>query len=169
MDLVYWVKKASGSRIYLALLNAGLRYVIPFNKPHGIRVTAISDNAIEAFLPYRKRNFNHIRGLHACALATLAEFTTGMLLVSRLDPKQFRLIMQSMHMQYHYQGRKDAVATYAIEDGWLDKHVFEPLKHSEAVLCACKTNIADVDGNLLVEGRVEWQVKSWARVRTKSR
>jgi acyl-coenzyme A thioesterase PaaI-like protein len=166
MDLVYWVKKAAGSRLYLAMLNAGLHHMVPFNRSHGIRITDISDNSIETMLPYKRRNHNHIRSLHACALATLAEFTTGLLLIARLDPKRFRIIMKSMQMEYHYQGKTSAVASYTLEQEWLEQHVLAPLRQSEAATCSCKTNISDADGHQIAGGTIVWQVKPWDKVRT---
>ncbi len=78
------VEKAKTSKARLFVLTMVTRRIIPFNRPHKISITKLSDHNIETFLPYRKRNFNHLRGLHACALATLAEFTGGFLLLTRL-------------------------------------------------------------------------------------
>ena len=99
-------------------------------------------------------------------MATLAEFTTGFMLVHRLDPDHYRIIMQSMHMDYQYQGRKDAVARYAIDDTWLEKHVLQPLQHQDATVCTCRATILDSDGEHLAEGTVNWQIKPWTKVRT---
>jgi acyl-coenzyme A thioesterase PaaI-like protein len=167
IDLKHWIDKAVQSSTYLKVLNFGLARMIPFNKPHGIRVLHITDHSIKTLLPYRRSNFNHIRGLHACALATLAEFTTGFLLVSRLDPKQYRIIMKSLNMEYHYQGKMAAHATFEATDEWLKENVYEPLKNQEAVTCDCRTEILDHDDNLLTVGIITWQIKPWTKVRTK--
>ncbi len=167
MDLKYWAQKAVKSSFYLQLLNYGLKVSIPFNKPHGIKILELTDQSIKTGIPYKKRNFNHIRGLHACALATLAEFTTGFLLVSRLDPKQFRIIMKSLVMEYHYQGKMAAYATFEANDHWLRENIYVPLDDSDSVLCECKTEIMDHADNLLATGLITWQVKPWVKVRTK--
>ncbi|MEJ2004246.1 MAG: DUF4442 domain-containing protein [Cyclobacteriaceae bacterium] len=161
------LEKAKKSRFYLWLLNIGLSRMIPFNKPHGFRVEEISDQRIKTRLPFKRRNLNHIRGLHACALATLSEFTTGFLLVSRLDPDKYRIILKTLEMEYHYQGKKDACGTYEITDEWLQENVYKPLEDRDATVVECEVHIHDSDNNHLTTGKVHWQVKSWQKVRTK--
>ena len=162
------VEKAKTSGLYLWLLNKGLDRMIPFNKPHGFKVEEIRDDYIKTSLPFKKRNFNHIRGLHACALATLSEFTTGFLMISRLDPKQYRIILKTLEMDYHYQGKMKAYGTYEITDKWLDDLIYTPLKTQDSTVVVCEIKIHDEQGNHLTTGRVHWQVKSWSKVRTKS-
>jgi len=127
----------------------------------------MSDYQLKTLLPYKKKNFNHIRGLHACALATLSEFTTGFLLVSRLDPKKFRLIMQRLEMDYHYQGKMDATAEFSVSEDWFRENIYDPLKISDAVVVPCIVRIHDEKGNQLTTGKVFWQIKDWSKVKTK--
>lgn len=141
--------------------------MIPFNKPHGFEVIEIGPDYLKVLLPYRKRNFNHIRGIHACALATVSEFATGFLLVSKLDSAKYRLIMQRMEMDYHYQGKMDAVAQFQADNAWLDHHIYSPLKAQESVVVACEVMIHDRAGNHLTTGKVFWQIKAWEKVKTK--
>lgn len=167
MNIQNIVKKAQHSGFYRWLLNRGLDRMIPFNKPHGFEVVDTGDYHLKTKIPYRRRNFNHIRGLHACALATLSEFTTGFLLIQHLDPARFRLIMQRLEMDYHYQGKMEAYASFEVSEAWLDEHIYEPLRSKEAVVVICTVKIHDRDGNHLTTGQVYWQVKSWDKVRTK--
>src|ERR1041384_3861909 len=108
MDLPKLVSRARTSAFYRSVLNWALDRMIPFNRPHGFKILEVTDHGLKVLLPYRKRNLNHIRGLHACALATVSEFTTGFLLVSRLDSRKYRIIMQRLEMDYHYQGKMNA-------------------------------------------------------------
>jgi acyl-coenzyme A thioesterase PaaI-like protein len=167
VDAAKIIEKAKHSSIYLKLLNWSLNRMVPFNRPHGFRVLSIGDHHLKTLLPYKKANFNHIRGLHACALATIAEFTTGFLLVSRLDTKKFRLIMQRLEMEYHYQGKMDATAEFSASESWFEENIYGPLKMNDAVVVPCEIRIYDVQGNHLTTGKVFWQVKSWAKVKTK--
>ena len=68
-----------------AVLSWLFRRVIPFNAPHGLRIAAVATGpdgtAVAVVLPWRRRNRNHIGTVHACALATAAEFATGLGLV----------------------------------------------------------------------------------------
>jgi acyl-coenzyme A thioesterase PaaI-like protein len=161
------VQKAKTSSFYLTLLNWSLNRMIPFNKPHGFRILEIGDHHLRTLIPYRRKNFNHIRGLHACALATISEFTTGFLLVSKLDAKKYRLIMQRLEMDYHYQGKMDATATFTISEDWLNQQIYNPLKTQDAVVIICEVKIHDIQGNLLTTGKVYWQIKDWQKVKTR--
>jgi acyl-coenzyme A thioesterase PaaI-like protein len=166
-DLNRWVAKAEKSVLYRYFLNVVLSRMVPFNKPHGFRVVAISRDAIKVLLPYRRKNFNHIRGLHACALATVSEFATGLVLLLRLDAKKYRLIMQRLEMDYHYQGKMDAYASFSVSDEWMQTNIYQPLTITEAIVVPCEIRIVDAKGNHLTTGRVYWQVKDWQKVRTK--
>ncbi len=167
MDLNKIIDKAKRSKIHLKLLNFGLNRMVPFNKPHGFKVLEIGDYHLKTMVPYRKINFNHIKGIHACALATLSEFTTGFLLLIKLDPKKYRLIMQKLSMEYHYQAKMDAFAKFDITDEWLDNMVFTPLNSEEKVIIDCVVRTHDSKGNHLSTGTVSWQIKKWEKVRTK--
>ena len=166
MDNAQILVKARHSGFYRWLLNWSLDRMIPFNKPHGLRVIEIGNNHLKTLLPYRKKNFNHIKGIHACALATVSEFTTGFLLVSKLDAKKYRLIMQRLEMDYHYQGKMDAVAEFSISDQRMESDIYNPLRNKESVVVNCQVKIHDIKGNHLTTGNVYWQIKDWQKVRT---
>lgn len=166
-DTAKILEKAKKSSFYRGVLNFMLDRMIPFNKPHKFKVIEIGEYHLKTIIPYRKSNFNHIRGLHACALATISEFTTGFLLVAKLDSKKYRLIMQKLEMNYHYQGKMDAVAEFRIDEEWLQKEIYDPLKNKEAIVVICEVKIKDKEGNHLTTGYVHWQIKDWGKVRTK--
>lgn len=161
------IEKAKRSSFYLKVLNWSVNRMVPFNKPHGFSVVNIGDYSLKTAVPYTRRNFNHIRGLHACALATLSEFTTGFLLVSKLDGKKFRLIMQRLEMDYHYQGKMNATAEFIISEAWFAEKIYGPLLTMDAVVVPCEVKIHDAAGNHLTTGKVFWQIKNWSKVRTK--
>ena len=161
------IEKAKRSSFYLKLLNWGLSRMIPFNKPHGFKIIKLTDHELQTLIPYKKRNFNHIHGLHACALATISEFTTGFLLITRLDAKKYRIIMQRLEMDYHYQGKMDAVAAFSIGEEWLQQTVYEPLQNQDAIVVVCEVKITDISNNHLTTGKVYWQIKRWDKVKTK--
>jgi hypothetical protein len=167
MNLPKLLQKAESSAFYRWVLNRGLNFTIPFNQPHRFEVLELSEKHLKVRLPYRRSNFNHIRGIHACALATVSEFSTGLLLIKRLDPAKFRLIMQRLEMDYHYQGKMDATATFTISEDWLSRQIFQPLQSQDAVVVICEVLIHDVAGNHLTTGKVHWQIKDWSKVKTK--
>lgn len=166
-DAAKIVEKAKHSSWSLKILNWSLNRMIPFNKPHDFTIVEIGDYHLKTRIPYTRRNFNHIRGLHACALATISEFTTGFLLVTRLDGKKYRLIMQRLEMDYHYQGKKNAFALFELSPEWFEENIYTPLKNQDATVVICEVKIVDEDKNHLTTGRVHWQIKEWSKVRTK--
>lgn len=163
-----FIERAKHSNFYLWLLNVGLSRMIPFNKPHGFRIMEIGDYDIKILLPYKRSNLNHIRGLHACALATISEFATGLLLITKLGFHTYRIIMQRLEMDYHYQGKMDAIAHFSISESWIQNQIYEPLKSQESVLVSCEIKIFDTQQNHLTTGKVHWQIKEWKRVKTKT-
>ena len=162
------IEKAKRSAFWRWVLNQSLYRMVHFNWPHRFQVVQIEDHYLKALIPYRKSNFNHIRGLHACALATISEFATGFLLLSRLDMKKYRLIMQRIEMDYHYQGKMDAYAEFRTSDEWYEQNIIQPLKTQDAVVIPCEIKIHDVKGNHITTGKVFWQIKDWQKVRTKT-
>jgi hypothetical protein len=162
------IEKAKHSAFWRWVLNQSLYRMVPFNSPHKFQVMQMDDNMLKALIPYRRSNFNHIKGLHACALATISEFATGFLLLSRLDMKKYRLIMKRIEMEYHYQGKMDAYAEFRTSDEWFQSEIIKPLLTEEAVVVPCEIKIHDVKGNHLTTGRVFWQIKDWSRVKTKA-
>ena len=111
---------------------------------------------------------NHIKGLHACALATLAEYTTGLTLISCLDPQSYRIIMQKIYMEYFYQGKKDAFATFSISEDWLSTNILHKMESDSQVIVPLVIDIYDSENNKLATGKISWQIKSWKDVRTKA-
>ncbi len=160
-------EKARTSNFYRWLLNKGLHRMIPFNKPHGFWIEELQERQIRIRLPYRRVNMNHIRGLHACALATLSEYATGFLLISNLDPGKFRLILKRLEIDYHYQAKSDAFAEFGFEDKWFHEMITVPLASSDSVTVSCPVKISDISGNHLTSAVVVWQIKPWSRVKTK--
>jgi hypothetical protein len=167
MNFTKIVEKAKSSGIHLAILNYSLSRMVPFNKPHGFKVLEIDDHHLKTMVPYRKSNFNHIKGIHACALATVSEFTTGFLLLTKLDPKKYRIILKSISMEYHYQAKMNAYGAFSISDKWMKKMVIEPMKTADRVEILCEIKIHDGEENHISTGLVTWQIKSWDKVKTK--
>lgn len=162
------MERAKSSKKHLALLNFGLARMIPFNKPHGFRITELGDDFVKVKIPYKRINFNHIKGVHACALATASEYSTGLVLLNKLNSKNYRIIMQKMEMNYHYQGKMDVIVSYELTDEWLKANVLDPLKGHESIVVNCEVKSHDAQGNHLTTGNIFWQVKPWDKVKTKT-
>ncbi len=161
------IRNGRKSKLWLWLLNIALSYIIPFNRPHGFRIEKIGDEFARVVAPYRRRNHNHLRGIHACAIATIGEFSAGLLLLSQLDPAKYRLIMSKLEVEYLYQAKQEIVAQSRLEHDSLTSLIFDPLKTEESCMVILKTEVHDRDGNAVAEVWTTWQIKRWDRVRTK--
>lgn len=159
--------KAKTSSFYLWMLNILIKWMVPFNKPHGFKIVEFNDEDVTCLLPYRRSNFNHIKGLHACALATLTEFTTGALLLSKLTPDKYRIIMKRIEIDYHYQGKTDAFANFQLTNDWINEHIIDPLKTRDSIEIQCEVKILDKKEAHLTTGSVYWQIKDWSKVKTR--
>ncbi len=167
MKLPALLAAARTSRGKRWVLNAVLPWMIPFNRPHGFTVVPLAEGGISVRVPYWRINRNHIKGIHACALATAAELCSGLSVLEHLDPKRYRLIMRSLHMDYHYQAKREATATCAPNAELIRTTVVEPLAQAEAVDHVSTVQVHDRDGKHLATGTITWQVKGWGSVRTK--
>lgn len=161
------VKQAEQSAFRLWLLNTALHRRIPFNKPHGIRITRITPDGFEVRIPYTRRNHNHIRGIHACCLATASEYVCGLALLRKLGSEKYRLIMEKMEVRYKYQAKEPVTAFFEVTDAFLQENVIGPLEQGDVVFVEFTTVIKNVQGQTISEADTRWQVKPWDKVRTK--
>lgn len=168
MELVDIANKAKRSGFYLWVLNFFFERMVPFNLPHRFRITELKDDSVKSLLPYRRKNLNHVKGLHACALATLTEMTSGFMLAVKLDPKKYRLILRRLEIDYLYQGKMDAVCEFTLTPQWMNTNIYDVLAHADSADIIAEVKIFDIKGNQLTLGKAHWQVKDWAKVRTKA-
>lgn len=167
MHLPSLLAKARRSALSRWLLNTVLPWTIPFNRPHGFKVRPLPEGPMTVHVPYWRINHNHIRGIHACALATASEMCSGLSVLEQLDPKKYRLIMRSLQMTYHYQAKEPAVASCTTLAADIEREVVAALAVQDAVDHASVVEVHDRSGRHLATGTIVWQVKPWSRVRTK--
>ncbi|WP_372365088.1 DUF4442 domain-containing protein [Candidatus Uabimicrobium sp. HlEnr_7] len=159
--------KAKNSTFYLWVLNKVMLSAIPFNKPHRFTITEVKNEEVKVTAKYRKKNLNHLRGIHACAIATIGEYCSGVLLISNLDPSEYRLIMARIEIDYHYQAKSSITAVASLSDEEKNKNIIEPLKSKDAIFTTMEVPIHDSENNLVATVNVKWQIKLWKSVRTK--
>jgi len=162
--LLFIFAKAKNSGFYLYILNLVLGYAIPFNKPHRIKITAVNDDGVSVRLPYKRKNLNHLKGIHACALATAAEYTSGISLLAAIGT-DYRLIMKNINMTYHYQAKMDVITSLSLDKKTLEEKVRSPLLTSDAVLFENTVEVYDLMTNHICTAVVEWQIKKWGKVK----
>jgi len=167
MNIDKHLSAARKSKFGLFKLNFGLGFIIPFNRPHKIKISEIGEDYIKTIIPYKRKNMNHIKGIHACGLATAAEFASGFHLLTKLDSKKYRLIMESLEMKYHYQAKSAVYAVFEADNHWIKTNVLDPLTGAEKVFVKCEIKLTDSQGNHVATGYTNWQIKDWSVVKTK--
>jgi len=75
----------SSSKVNFWLLAKVINRVIPFNKPHDFTLMEGSNGLIQVKIPYARKNMNHLKGIHACAMATGGELVAGLNLIKNFD------------------------------------------------------------------------------------
>ncbi len=166
-NLPIMLEKARTSPLQLRLLNLLLGRVIPFNRPHGFTIKQIGTDRIVTRAPYKRRNHNHIRGIHACAIATIAEFSSGLILLAKLDPSKYRLIMSKLQIDYLYQAKQEILATTLLDEKQLQEQILQPLQTEAAVTITQETLVQDSQGTDVAKAQISWQIKRWDKVKTK--
>ena len=166
MTLNSILDKAKNSSFYLFLLNLVLRRIIPYNAPHRFKVEKVNEESLEVSIPFIKKNKNHINGIHACALATLCEYISGLSLARALPPENYRLILQTIHVDYYYQGKTKLFARFGIDEQKLNE-IKSALKENDAVVKEYSVSIYDTSENHICTGVITWQIKEWSKVSVK--
>ena len=165
MRLTDWLKKAEHSQFKLWMLNRFLMRLIPFNAAHSIQIKEILPDAIVTSVPYQRRNWNHIKGIHACCIATVGELSAGLQLMRDFDATKYRLIMANLSVDYHYQAKKNlrAMTTISKEEIALAQEV---LGKNGKTMIVITTKIKNSDDEDIATVLTTWQIKPWKSVKT---
>ena len=161
------VQKARHSGFYLWLLNRVLLRTVPFNKPHRLKVLQVHDGGLTIGAVNKRFNQNHIKGIHACLLATLCEYASGLSLLLHLSPKEYRIILKNIHMTYHYQAKKNVQVVFQLTKEEVQANFAIPLQTQEAIFHEFKVEVYDTDANHICTGLINWQIKAWKFVKNK--
>jgi len=154
------LQKAEKGGFWLWMVNRVLWRVIPFNGVHKPLIKNIQPNLIKTSLLLTRRNKNHLGGMHACALATLAEYSCGILMLKNFGSK-YRLIMKSIHVDYHVQCRTDALCKFELQADRITE-IREALLRNNKTELTCEVQILDLIGQTTCTAKVEWQLKEMA-------
>lgn len=154
--------KASESKFNKWFANTVLSRVIPFNGSHNLRIDTIQKNSITVTLPYIRKNKNHVNGIHACALATLCEYTSGLVLSKVFSPHEYRIILKDIEINYYFQAKMKVMANYNIQKEEITS-LMEIISREDAVLKWCNVNVYDIDKNHICTGKIHWQIKPWSK------
>lgn len=166
--LIKELELAKKSPLRMWWFNRVMWLAIPFNSPHRLRIDSVTDDEVRVSIPFRKHNLNHLKSLHACVMATAAEYASGLVLLQQADAGTYRLIMQKMEVEYNYQGRKAAYSKALLSKETVEREIVRPLEDgAESVVYKCLSEVFDTDDRLLCTAHIFWQVKPWSKVRSK--
>ena len=135
-----------------------LQEVIPFNRPHRLTVHVLGEFEAEVRLPFLRRNKNHLGTMHACAMATAAEYASGLCVLRVIGMEGYRLVMSEMNVQYtrRAEGACTAKACIDLEEREALMRGLEAEGKHGIVLVS---KVVDYSGTLVAEARVHWHVK----------
>lgn len=154
----------SGFRRFL--LNRMLWMGIPFNRPHRLTIEVLDEHEAVVRIPFRRNNKNHLGSLHACVMATAAEYASGLVLLRNLDPADYRLIMKTIKVEYHYQGKTTGRARCKMEGETVNAIRKSLGETGEPYLYNAITKVFDQAEEHLCTAEITWQIKPWSKVRT---
>ena len=148
-------------------LNVFFRKALPFNVPHGIRILELGESQVRVALPDRRRNKNHLNGMHAIAMATACEFASGLAVLERFNLEDYRLIMYRLEMDYHRQPAPGPCEAHSVIALDLEQKIRDELASSEDEVSKFSmiSELFDGAGERIATAKVHWHVKPWSAVR----
>ena len=69
-------------------------------------------------------------------------------------------------MEYYYQGKTGATATFSISKEQVETQILNALKTEDTVSIVCDISAHDATNNHISSGFIEWQIKEWKKVKT---
>ena len=139
-----------------------MRVALPFNRPHRIRIAAISDEVVEVALPDRKSNHNHLGGMHACAIATALEFASGASILLEVGMRDYRIIMSRLEIDYLAKPKGNCVAQ-AKRNTPEVRGLTGALEAEGVARMVQRSSLLDASGDHCTEAVVHWHLKVWGQ------
>jgi acyl-coenzyme A thioesterase PaaI-like protein len=133
---------------------------LPFNRPHRIRIDTVSEEAVIVALPDRKSNRNHLGGMHACAIATALEFSSGASILLEVGMRNYRIIMARLEIDYLAKPKGNCVAK--ANRNTPDVLGLTGVLEAEGIARIVQhSSLYDASGEHCAEAAVHWHLKAW--------
>ena len=155
---------SSESKLGLIVLQKVLNSAIPFNLPHKFKFIELSEIKTRISMPYIKNNRNHLGGIHACAIAALGEYTSGLAVLKSFGFTKYRIILSDLHVNYIKQAKEIVTGDVSIEKDEL-KRVKAELSSEGISEITLATNIINHNDEIVSVVQSTWQLKSWDQIK----
>jgi len=121
--------------------------MVPYTASIGATVLDFEPGHARVLLPDRRRVRNHLRSIHAVALANLGELSTGLALIGALGP-ELRAILTGLEVTYMKKARGQLIA----EARCTVPEVGEGIEH------IVESEIRDEAGDVVAITRARWRL-----------
>jgi acyl-coenzyme A thioesterase PaaI-like protein len=153
----------ANSSIGRSFFDRFLWQMVPFNLSLTPKIELFSKDQVIVNLPLKRKNKNHLGGMHACAIATAGEYAAGLWLTANLGFDRYRYILKNLSCEYNYQGRTDLKASC---NG--PKQTIDSIKQELALnpmLVELDTTLEDRESKKVATVTTTWQLKDWQQVK----
>lgn len=137
-----WHNKPGGKWLF----NRFISWKIPYSGSIKPQVQELSAGHCRIFLKNRRSNTNHLKSIHALALANLGELSSGLAMICGLPPN-VRGIVTEINTEYLKKAKGDLTAK---ADVAVPKEVTDRLEHR------VKAEIFDEQGDMVSCTNVKW-------------
>lgn len=136
--------------LQMPLLTLAIGGSVKFIRTAGIRCLALSHTRSVFFLKNKRKVRNHIGGIHAAAMALLAETATGMLMGMNL-PRDKVAVIKSLHVDYNKRCQGDLTAVAVLSDAQI-----ELIHSTEKGETTVHVSITDSEGKEPIQATMLW-------------
>jgi acyl-coenzyme A thioesterase PaaI-like protein len=148
----------------LILINRLLPQIVPFNQAHNISIVKMDSQKTYTFLPFKRSNKNHVSTMHACAIATLGEFSAGIMLMREIPLYKYRMVLKELSTDYHFQAKQSLTGIATLPAGFDQEK--ETLKKNGTLTIPLVTEIFDQEKRLVATTTSLWHLKRWSLTHT---
>ena len=153
----------SESKLGLAVMQKVFNTGIPFNIPHKFKFLEITNECTQLLIPDIRANRNHLGGIHACAIATLGEYASGLTLIKKFGNSKYRLIMEDIRVHYIKQGIGALTTEVTLEADEAQRIQKEIVDNNETHISFI-ANICNANDEIVAVVESNWQLKGWSSV-----
>ncbi len=157
-NIFEWIEKIPSKNLQNKVLDEALEWTIPFNRNLGFRIESLTNCDVVVRSKDKRRRKNHVGGAHACALALLGEYPSGLLIAKNYPIDRYRFIISALNVTYEKQGRGELTSYSQAPKVWPE------FKDGEAWI-EMETLIKNKDQELVARVQTRWQIKEWSKVR----